>query len=141
MKGVLAAVLAAAGGCASGAAPPDEVALERFEAGNALVAAGRLAEAVPHYEFAVSNRDRFKEAYYRLAYCHEVLGDESRAVGTYEKVLRVDKVDERALRELGRLYTHRGLLEQAIGAYKVLGAGDPAARAELQRLEALKGKP
>lgn len=127
-------------GCGGTSAAPDEVALERFEEGNALFAQGRYAEAAPHYEFAVSVRDRFKEAHYRLAYCREQTGDESGAVAALEKVLRSDRHDAKALRGLARLYTHRGYAGPAIDALKALPLPTAEELAEIERLESLAKK-
>ena len=84
-----------------------------------------------------------KDAYHRLAYCHEVRGEESRAVETLEKVLRVDRLDEYALRHLWRLYCHRGFPEQALamaGGLSELYPDDRGLRDEVARLKGLKGK-
>ena len=132
--------LAGSLGCGTPPAP-DEAALERYYAANALFDEGRFAEAVPHYEFAISARDRLKDAYHRLAYCHEVLGDEARAVQVFEKARRVDRQDAYALRALARLYAHRGRTAEAVDALKALLAADPgntAVRDEIGRLEVLR---
>jgi tetratricopeptide (TPR) repeat protein len=119
---------------------PDEVAMERYAEAEDLFRDGRYAEAAPHYEFCISTRDRFKEAYYRLAYCQETLGQEGKAVSTLERLLRVDREDEYALRHLWRLYVHRGFTAQALDAARRLQAlfpRDDALKAEVARLEKL----
>jgi tetratricopeptide (TPR) repeat protein len=136
--GPLALVLAAS--CSSMPPAPDEVALERYARAEPLYEQGRYAEAVPHYEFCVSSRDRFKEAYYRLAYCQEQLGQEGKAVATLERLLRVDRHDEYALRHLWRLYVHRGFAPQALEAARRLEElfpSDAQLKAEVARLEKL----
>jgi tetratricopeptide (TPR) repeat protein len=135
------AALALLAGC--GAPPaPDEVALERYHAANRHYEEGRWAEAVPHYEFVISARERLKDAYHRLAWCQERLGREAEAVTALEKLRRVDRQDEYALRHLWRLYVHRGFVDEALEAARELlrlYPGDPGLREEVARLEGWKG--
>lgn len=139
-RAALAWTLAGLAACAPMPAPADEVALERYGHAEILFAQGRYAEAAPHYEFCVSARDRFKDAYYRLAYCQESAGQEGRAVATLERLLRVDKQDEYALKHLWRLYVHRGFASQALDAARRLQElypSDATLKAEVARLEKL----
>ena len=87
--------------------------------------------------YAIGARNRMKGAYHGLAFCWERLGDGSRAVEVLENLVKVDPLDERALRELGRLYTHRGLINKAISAYEALEGRYPQMRDEIARLESL----
>jgi tetratricopeptide (TPR) repeat protein len=126
--------------CSSPPPAPDEVALERYGEAEILFSQGRYSEAAPHYEFCVSARDRFKDAYYRLAYCQEATGQEGKAVSTLERLLRVDREDEYSLRHLWRLYAHRGFAAQALDAARRLQElypRDAALKAEVARLEKL----
>ncbi len=132
---VVGAALAA--GCAA-APTPEEQALERYERANALFEQRLYREAIPHYEFALSVRDRLKDAYHRLSRCYEAVGEEGRALDVLERARRVDRYDETTLRNLGRLYARRGLVDEAIRAWKDLlevRPGDEAIRAEIARLE------
>ena len=124
-------------GCA-GSATPDEVALERYYEANHLFSERQYTRAAEHYEFVIAVRDRLKDAYHKLAYCYEVRGREGDAVGVLERLLRVDRQDEVALWNLGRLYTHRGLISDAIQAYKVLEGRFSEVRGEIARLEKVK---
>ena len=136
---VAAAVLA---GCGT-AATPDEEAVEQYHLANPLFEQGRYAEAIPLYEKVISRRDRIKDAYYKLAYCYEVRGEESRSVEKLEQVLLVDAQDEYALRHLWRLYCHRGFADDALRMAKKLETlypGDAKLKGEIARLESLKGK-
>lgn len=129
-------------GCPAAIPPaPDDVALERYHEANAHWEAGKFAEAIPLYEFVLSRRDRIREAYHRLSWCYEVLGQEERAILTLERLLRIDRRDEYSLWNLLRMYTHRGRLEEAVGACKALleaRPNDPELRGELTRLEGLR---
>ena len=130
-------------GCSGTSAAPDEIALDRFETANGMVADRRYEEAIPHYQFVVAKRDRLKDAWHRLAYCLEKMGRTSEAIAAYEGALRVDRQDGYALKHLARLYTHMGFLDEAIGAGRTLVAlrgGDKKLEAEIARLEALKGE-
>ncbi len=140
MKPAVAALLLAAG--CGGAPAPDEVALDRYHAANRLFDQGRWAEAAPHYEYVISARERLKDAYTRLSWCHERLGREADAVTALEKLRRVDRQDEYALRHLWRLYVHRGFVEEALEAARELSRlhpADPGLKEEIARLEGLKG--
>ena len=117
---------------------PEEIAKERYQEAESLLADGRYREAVPHYAYAVQARKRMKGAYHGLAFCWEKLGDESRAVEVLVNLLKVDPQDERALRELGRLYVHRGLIDEAIRSYEALEGRYPEVREEITRLESLQ---
>ena len=58
----------------------------------------------------------------------------------FERLLRVDREDEYALRHLWRLYVHRGFTAQALDAARRLQAlfpRDAALKAEVARLEKL----
>ena len=130
------------GACASSAPTGDPVG-DRFREANRSFSLGRYGEAIPLYESVIGARERLKEAYHRLAYCYEVRGQESRAVETLEKVLRVDRQDEYALRHLWRLYCHRGFPEQALAMASGLAELYPADRGlkeEIVRLKELKGR-
>ena len=137
------AVLAAAflGSCTT-AATTDESAVERYHEANPLFEQGRYGEAIPLYESVVGVRERLKDAHYKLAYCYEVRGEESRAVEALERALRVDPQDEYALRHLWRLYCHRGFAGQALDAARRLSKlypDDAGLKGEVARLESLKG--
>ncbi len=135
-----AALGAALAGCAS-RPDPDEEALGRYHQANDLFERRFFREAIPHYEFALSVRDRLKDAYYRLSLCHEELGDVGQALAVLERARRVDRRDETTLRNLARLYARRGFVKEAIRAWKDLlevRPGDEAIRAEIARLEGIQ---
>lgn len=129
-------------GCPSAPPPaPDEEALERFRLANEHFEAGRFREAIPHYRFVTETRDQILEAYWRLSWCYEVLGDEPEAIRTLERAHQKDRGDEYSLRHLVRMYTHRGRLDDAVakcGALLALRPGDPEVKGELERLERLR---
>ena len=88
---------------------------------NGYFAQGRYSEASPLYESVIAVR----------------------AVETLEKVLRVDRQDEYALRHLWRLYCHRGFPDQALamaGGLAELYPRDRGLQDEIARLRELKGK-
>jgi len=140
---VLAVLLLA--GCVRPDMPPapEEVALDRFEIGERLMADGRPADAIPEFEYALQHRWRWKAPYVQLAKCHETLGRDEAAIGALEKLLRMDPNDDDALRGLGRLYDRRGDPRRALEHYRRLWQRHPedsALAGEIARLEA-KGKP
>jgi tetratricopeptide (TPR) repeat protein len=128
-------------GACRAAATPDEEALSRYEAANVLFDEGRYSAVVPEYQYVISHRSGLKGAYTRLSYSYEMLGDESRAVEVLERLLRVDRDDDYALRHLWRLYVHRGFVEKALDACRRLQRRYPldyGLKTEIARLEALK---
>ena len=142
MKSIGLAVFIA--GCSGRLVPDDELAIPRFETANGLVADHEFAEAIPHYQFVVTHRDRLKDAWHRLAYCLEKTGRTSEAISAYEGALRADRQDKHALKHLVRIYTHMGFMDEAIDAGKTLLAlrgGNRKLEAEIARLEALKRRP
>ena len=145
MRSITTAVLAVLiAGCSGREVSPDELAIPRFETANGLVASGEYEEAIPHYRFVVTHRDRLKDAWHRLAYCLEKTGRTSEAISAFEGALRADKQDKHALKHLVRIYTHMGFTDEAINAGKTLVAlrgGDTKLEAEIARLEALKRRP
>jgi tetratricopeptide (TPR) repeat protein len=138
---ILGAILAAAG-CSRAERTADDEALERYALACDLFEKKRYREAIPHYEHVLSVRDRIKDAYVRLAACHEALGSDGEAVAVLERARRVDRYDEAMLRGLGRLHARRGAAAEAVRAYRDLlevRPGDEAVRAEIARLEGLQG--
>lgn len=130
-------------GCWPGAPDPapEELAIDRFDEGEKLFAAGEYTDAAIEYEYAIKHRWRWKAPYARLAACHEKSGREDDAVSVYERLLKVDDADDDALRGLGRLHARRGDAARALVAYKKLKLRHPDDRAldaEIARLEALR---
>jgi tetratricopeptide (TPR) repeat protein len=134
--------LLAAGGCLPDHPPaPEELAIERFDEGEKLLAAGRVTDAAIEFEYALKHRPRWKAPYARLAFCHEKLGRENDAVVIYERLLKVDDADEDALRGLAGIYGRRDDAPHALEYYRKLKASHPDDRsvdAEIARLEALR---
>ena len=124
--------------CSSIPMAPEEIALEKFQEAEGLMRSESYKEAIPLYAYAIKVRERMKGAYHGMAYCWEKMGFESRAVEVLENLIKIDPQDERGLRELGRLYKHRGLLDEAIRTYKALAVRYPDEQNEVARLEALK---
>jgi tetratricopeptide (TPR) repeat protein len=139
---ILGAILAAAGCSRGGERTADDAALERYALAGDLFEKKRYREAILHYEYVLSVRDRIKDAYLRLAACHEALGSDGEAVAVLERARRVDRTDEAVLRGLGRLHARRGAAREAVRAYRDLlevRPGDEAVRAEIARLDGLQG--
>src|SRR5689334_16617277 len=108
-RALLIAGLLGAAGCRPDLPPaPEEVALDRYQEAERLMAAGRNDEAAFEFEFVIHHRWRWKAPYVQLARCHEAAGRDADAIVVFERLLRVDDTDEDALRGLGRLYVRRG---------------------------------
>jgi len=132
--------------CAAGCLPdrppaPEELALDRYADAEAKFSAGRLDEAAVDYEYAVTNRPRWKDAYLKLARCRELQNREDDAIAVYERLLREDKTDEDGLRATAALYARRGDSERALDRYRRLRAlhpGDRSLDGEIARLESMR---
>ena len=97
--GLILALLTA--GCGNPPPPaPDELALGRYEEGQRLFGEGRWAEAAVEFEAVVAVRDRIRDAWWRLADCHERRGDRPAAAAVLRRWLRVDPTDVEARRRL-----------------------------------------
>ncbi|HLY74396.1 MAG TPA: tetratricopeptide repeat protein [Planctomycetota bacterium] len=134
--------LLAAGGCLPNRPPaPEELAIDRFEEGERLLADGRVTDAAIEFEYALQHRPRWKAPYARLALCHEKLGRDNDAVVVYERLLQVDGTDVDALRGLGAIYARLNEAARALEYYRKLKALHPednSLDAEIARLEALR---
>lgn len=136
-------ILIAAGGCVPPAVPPapDEVAMDRFEEGEASLAAGRLEEAASAFEFVLKYRSRWKDAYVQLAHCRELQCRDADALAVLEGLFRVDSYDEAGLRAAAPLYARQGQPARALDCYRRLRTLRPEDRSfdgEIARLEALR---
>ena len=134
--------LLAAGGCMPDHPPaPEELAIDHFDDGEQLFAAGKYTDAAIEYEYALKHRPRWKAAYVRLGECHEKSGREDDAIAVYERLLKLDRIDDDALGGLGKIYARRNDAARALGYYRQLKALHPDERAldaEISRLEALR---
>ena len=140
--GTLAGLIAASG-CLPPEHPPapEELAIERFDDGEKLLAAGNLTDAAIEFEYALKHRSRWKAPYARLAFCYEKLGRDNDAIVVYERLLQIDRTDEEALRGLAGIYGRRNDAARALEYYKTLRSLHPEDRsldAEIARLEALR---
>ena len=112
---VLLGAVAVAGCLPDHPPAPEELAIERFEEGEKLFAAGKYPDAAIEFEYALKHRPRWKAAYTRLADCHEKSGREDDAIAVYERLLKIDSTDDDALRGLGRIYGRRNDAARALG--------------------------
>jgi tetratricopeptide (TPR) repeat protein len=138
---VLPALLCVAGCFPDHPPAPEELALEHYADAEAHFAAGRIADAAIEYEFAATNRPRWKEAYLKLARCREMQNRDDEAIAAYERLLIQDKTDEDGLRGVATLYAKRGEAEKALDRYRRLRALNPKDRSldgEIARLEAMR---
>jgi tetratricopeptide (TPR) repeat protein len=141
-RGLALLLLLGTGGCLPDRPPaPEELALEHYADGEEYLAAGRVDEAAVEYEYAVTHRPRWKEAYVKLARCRERQGRDEESISVLERLLRVDASDEDGLRFVATLYARRGDPERALDRYRRLRALHPDDRSldgEIARLEALR---
>ncbi len=141
-RGALVGVLLLAG-CLPLDPAPEDIALERLEEADALFAAGRFAEAEPHYAFVVSKRDRAREAYVKMALCQQRLGRDADAVTSLRRLLGVDGYHAGGLRMLAGLLAGRGQEAEALGLCRrllELTPDDKDLRREIARLEQAAGR-
>ena len=122
---------------------PEDIALERLEEADAHFAAGRFAEAEPHYAFVVSKRDRAREAYLKMAVCQQRLGRDPDAVTSLRRLLGVDGYHAEGLRMLGGMLAGRGQAAEELVFYRrllELKPEDQGLRREIARLEQEAGQ-
>ena len=138
---LLPGVLASAGCMPDHPPAPEEVAIDRFDAGKKLFEAGKYTDAATEFEYDLHYRPRWKEPYVLLASCHEKLRHDDDAIAVLERLLHIDGSDDDALRGLGRIYAGRGDAVHALGYYRKLQGLHPDDRSldgEITRLEAMR---
>lgn len=125
----------------AGCSTPDEetLAREKYEAAAPLFDAGDYAAAAPLYEYVVWKRPKIKDAHIRLAVCYEKIGRDTEAISVLEKMVKLlDPDDAIALRNLARLYVHRGYVAEAVSTYRrILGRNPRDAEQILQEIARL----
>ncbi|GMU24168.1 MAG: hypothetical protein AMXMBFR13_42450 [Phycisphaerae bacterium] len=84
-----------------------------YARGLVLEAQGRIEEAVDAYEAALKIDEDHAEAVFRLAYVHDLFGDEERALELYEQLSDRQPAHVNALLNLAVVYEDHGLLEEA----------------------------
>jgi DNA-directed RNA polymerase subunit alpha len=84
-----------------------------FHRGLVLEAQGRIEEAIDAYELAVERDAEHEPAVFRLAYSHDLYGDEERALDLYESIAHREPAHVNALMNLAALYEDHGHLEDA----------------------------
>jgi DNA-directed RNA polymerase subunit alpha len=89
-----------------------------FVLGAIAEAEGEYAEARQQYEAAVEQDPEHVESLFRLAYQHDLSGDDDAAIALYERARRVKPTRSNILLNLGVLYEDRGEYEKAADCYR-----------------------
>lgn len=84
-----------------------------YHQGLLLEAKGLVEEAIDAYEAAVAADPNDEAAAFRLAFVHDLLGDEERAIELYEELAQHTPVHVNCLLNLAVLYEDRGMFEEA----------------------------
>jgi DNA-directed RNA polymerase subunit alpha len=84
-----------------------------YQRGLVLEAQGRIEEAIDAYEAAVARDANHEEAVFRLAYSHDLYGDEDRAIELYEALVHRQPAHVHALMNLAATYEDRDQFEDA----------------------------
>jgi DNA-directed RNA polymerase subunit alpha len=85
----------------------------QYQRGLLLEAQGRIEEAIDAYEAAVERDANHELAVFRLAYSHDLFGDEDRAMELYESLAHRRPAHVHALLNLAAVYEDHGQLEEA----------------------------
>lgn len=91
----------------------DDSADWHFHRGLLLEAQGRIEDAIDTYEVAVQRDPNHEAAAFRLAYSHDLYGDEERALELYEGLAQHQPARANALLNLATIYEDHGHFEDA----------------------------
>ena len=89
-----------------------------FTLGAIAEAEGAYAEARKHYEMALTHDPEHVDSLFRLAYQHDLSGDDDAAIALYERARRVKPTRVNILLNLGVLYEDRDDYEKAAECYR-----------------------
>jgi protein O-mannosyl-transferase len=99
--------------------------LAHVNLGAALVAEGKIDEALPHFETALRIQPGFAKAHVNVGMALAALGDAAAASAAYEQALAIDPGSALAHYNLGVLRAQQGRLDEAITEYRAALAADP----------------
>ncbi|MDX1546839.1 MAG: tetratricopeptide repeat protein, partial [Rhodothermales bacterium] len=107
--------------------------------GEALLNAGRYAEAVAVLERAAGQEGAGASTFLNLGVARAYAGDQDGAVEAFEEALRRDPTKSNAHFNLGAIYAARGQPERAEAAFRAAATHDPrSGRAHLELAEILR---
>jgi Flp pilus assembly protein TadD len=89
-----------------------------FNLANALLAQGRVEEAIPHYREAIRLKDNNVEAHNNLGAALAQKGRLEEAISHYREALRLDDKNIRSHNNLGLALETQGKVEEAISHYR-----------------------
>lgn len=96
-----------------------------YQHGLLLEAQGRIEDAMDAYETAVARDENCEAAMFRLAYNHDLYGDEDRAVELYELLAQRQPAHVNALLNLATIYEDGGHFEDAYACVERVLAEHP----------------
>ncbi|MGH7163633.1 MAG: DNA-directed RNA polymerase subunit alpha C-terminal domain-containing protein, partial [Planctomycetota bacterium] len=104
-------------------------------------AEGRYEEARDRYEAALAHDPEHVDSLFRLAYHHDLTGDDDAAIALYERARKIHPVRANVLLNLGVLYEDRAEFEKAADCYRQVlthAPNHPRARPFLRDAESSK---
>ncbi len=99
------------------AGSPDS-AVSRNNLGEALAAAGRLEEALPHFERAVQIKPHYAHGHYNLGHSRQQRGDLDAATKHFLRAIEAEPGYAAAHNDLANCYTRAGRLDAALEHYE-----------------------
>jgi tetratricopeptide (TPR) repeat protein len=99
--------------------------LAHVNLGAALVADGRIDEALPHFEEGLRLRPDFVKAHVDVGMALAALGNADAANAAYERALAIDPASALAHYNLGVLRAQQGRLDEAVAEYRAALAANP----------------
>lgn len=113
-------------GVAHGQDGPSEEAVERNNRGAALLAQGKLEQAIAEFQQAVGMAPASVVVHANLAYAYDQQGRTDEAIAAYRKVLELEPGNSVARNNLATLYSKNGRYDEATREFEELLQRDPA---------------
>ena len=138
---LLVVILVAAGGYYYFIVYPEKQAYDAYNAGVKLCEAGKLDESIGQFQFALSKKPQFSEAYNELAATYALQKNYDEAIRNIKKAIEINPSNGTAYYNLGTYYENKNMDKEAADTYRKflsINPNDPQAQEVKNRLSVLE---